>query len=170
MVSSPSKTDIEAIFHRLRAAAPNKVGWHILLESNIFEYMNHKPNVLLVCLLTDLLRLQCQEPNVGDRYLRRIHLHRLLGGPSQSGRPSDICAVHQSGHQLDMDADSPNAIGRQRKRGAVLPAAQLQHHRRAAKVQFAGGPVVSRQIVQRCAAGNEDVRHGRVYRWQCGRC
>lgn len=88
-----------------------------------------------------------------------LHMHRLFRRASQSRRAFDLCAEHQSGHQLDLAAAAANATGRQCECRAILSLSQLQQQRRPGQIQFQGGSAVPRQAGGAGTAGDEGLWH-----------
>lgn len=104
MASGPQKSDIEAVFQRLRALPTNKVSGGLVpvySQTNVFN--NY---------LTDLLRLQCQKSNMGYSNLWCLYLHRLFGCTQKSWCASDIRSFNKLRHELDMVTIEGYAIRR----------------------------------------------------------
>lgn len=87
MSAGPSKTDIEAVFNRLRTQGSNKVLWYnslsMLLSAKFFiksmttcTSFGLKTFISCTLLITlDMFRLQCEESNMVIGDIRRIHLY-----------------------------------------------------------------------------------------------
>lgn len=116
---------------------------------NVFAHPSTLP------ILPDMLRLRGQEPDMVQRDLRRVHLHRLLCRAQKSRCSHYFRSVDQFRHQLVLDPTTEHAVGWQCKRIPVLPAAQLQHNGCSAEIQFQGGTALPGQVGKYRPASDE---------------
>lgn len=112
--TGPSKSDIEAVFQRLRAIPSNKVCFY--LSSDICQFIIR---VFDYQFCVGMFRLQRQKSYVvvGDVWC--VHLPGLFSGASQPGRAHHFRALYAARHQLDMEAAKEHAARRQCERSTT---------------------------------------------------
>ena len=89
-MEEPTKSDIDAIFKRLKSLPANKVR---SFARGVVELLR-----------LDLFRLRSEESDLGVRHLRRVPLHRLFRSASRSRRSFVLHSFDQSRHQLGLAA------------------------------------------------------------------
>lgn len=92
---------------------------HAVSSKFFLNIMNHDFNNFLVKqkiryiadhdFFLDMLRLQQQQPDLGQRDIWSIPVYRLFCCAQISGRPCHLYSLHTAGHQLDMAATPSNA-------------------------------------------------------------